>query len=146
MYFRSDMHSITMSVDVNHDGIKEPLPWVWATFEGGNLEADDAHARPGGMGMEVSLGGPASRQDATLTVPMTDVVFAHHGLLETAVMDSGPVTITIQMLDRARGRITGALVSITGTLKGSKIPDLDVGSGDPGMYEVVVSCDEVAPV
>jgi hypothetical protein len=111
--------------------------------EGGNLEADDSKVRPGGMGDEVSLGGPASRDDVTVAIPMTDVVSTWHRTLETKVIEDAPTKVAYTFLNRLKQPI-GISHTVTGTLKGVTIPDMDTGSSDAAMYELVISCDERA--
>jgi hypothetical protein len=121
-YIREDMADIRVTVD----GV--PYGDSWYSVEGGNLEADDSKVRPGGMGDEVSLGGPASRDD----VP-----------LETKVIEDAPTKVAYTFLNRLKQPI-GISHTVTGTLKGVTIPDMDTGSSDAAMYELVISCDERA--
>jgi hypothetical protein len=59
-YIREDQADIRVSVDFGN-GQLVPVFGSWATYEDGALEADDQKTRPGGMGRQVSIGGPASR-------------------------------------------------------------------------------------
>jgi hypothetical protein len=141
-YVREDMADIRVSIDkVNYPSSDQP---GWYSAEGGGLEAEDSKVRPGGMGSEISLGGPASRDDLTLSRPLDDVFLAYHGQLENKVQEDAPVRVSIQYLDKlGHPRAQGPQV-ITGTLKAATLPDMDGSSGDPAMYEIVVSCDETA--
>ena len=40
---------------------------VWTSMEGGDMTATDTKTRPGGGGAEISLGGPRSRSNCTIT-------------------------------------------------------------------------------
>lgn len=135
MYVREDMADISVHVDGVQYGDS------WATVEGGNLEADDAKTRPGGMGREVSAGGPASRDDLTVTTQFSDIVAGWHGTLEARV-GIGRVKVGINYMGTERSPI-GRSQTIQGTLKSVATPDMGDGS-DVGMYTLVVSCDESA--
>lgn len=138
-FIREDMASIT----VNVNGI--PFGGSWAEAEGGNLEADDAKARPGGMGREVSAGGPASRDDLTVRTHMTDVVATWVPTLESAVGNPGLVGAPSMLVNIAwmtpNRQPSGSGVTRTGTLKAVNVPDMGTGA-DAGMLELVMSCDE----
>jgi hypothetical protein len=136
-FIREDMADIR----VNVDGV--PYGDSWYSIEGGNLEADDSKVRPGGMGNEVSLGGPTSREDVTAAIPLSDVVVGWHATLESKVIQDAPVTITYKFLNRLKQGV-GPTHSVTGTLKSAYLPDMDTSSGDAAMYEIILSCDEVA--
>jgi hypothetical protein len=136
-FIREDMADIRVTVD----GV--PYGDSWYSVEGGNLESDDSKIRPGGMGDEVSLGGPASRDDVTVAIPLTDVVTTWHKQLEKKVIEDAPTKVAYTFLNRLKQPI-GVSHTVTGTLKGATIPDMDTGSSDAAMYELVVSCDERA--
>lgn len=134
-YIREDQADIRVSLN----GI--PFGDSWKEAEGGNLEADDAKARPGGMGREVSAGGPASRADLTVRTNMTDVVATWHPTFEAAI-GFGDVRVTLAWLNPDRSP-NGVTTTRRGTLKSANLPDMG-GGADVAMYEVVVSCDELA--
>ena len=136
-FIREDMADIRVSVD------NVPYGESWYSVEGGNLEADDAHTRAGGMGIEVSLGGLPSRDDLTVSTQMSDLTIGWHKSLEAKVAQAARVKVAYTFLNRLK-QPTGASHSITGTLKAVNLPDMDTGSSDAAMYELVVSCDEVA--
>jgi hypothetical protein len=133
MYIREDMASISVSVE----GV--PYGGSWAEAEGGNLEADDAKARPGGMGFEVSAGGPASRDDLTVRTHMTDATAPWIPTLEDLV-GNGAVRVGIAWMGTNRSPLGSGLTK-RGTLKAVNVPDMGSGA-DVGMLELVVSCDE----
>jgi hypothetical protein len=134
-YFRSDMALITLGVDGKTYGD------AWFSYEGGDLENDDSKTRPGGMGREVSIGGPGSRSDITLQTQMTDVVIGWHNELEQKCIEDAPAVAGLSFLDRLKAP-TGEGFTRRGTIKSAKLPDMDGGSSDPAMYTVVISCDE----
>jgi hypothetical protein len=136
-YIREDQADIRVTVDGVAYGDS------WATAEGGNLEADDSKTRPGGMGYEVSLGGPASRDDLTVGTQLSDISSTWAKRLESRV-GVGRVKVAITFLSPERGPI-GTSATRQGVLKGVNVPDMDSTSSDAGMLELVVSCDELAP-
>ena len=126
-------------IGVSIDGV--PVFDRWATASGGVLTASDSKTRPGGMGDEVSLGGPATRSDLTCTIQMTDIVAAQHKALENKINHRGQVTIT--WLDLATKQpIPGSTFSRVGVVKEVSEPGGDANSNTVGMYTVVLSCDE----
>jgi hypothetical protein len=141
-YISQDQADIAFSV-MNRDGVMVPFFGDWFSVEGAGLDSNDSKQRAGGMGAETALGGSATRDDATLQIPLDDNVLAHHATLEARVQERAPCQIGVQYLNRLKAAYpTGRL--ITGVIKSAKLPDSDGGSSDGGMYEVVVSCDEQA--
>jgi hypothetical protein len=134
-YIREDQADIRVSLNGT------PFGDSWKEAEGGNLEADSSKARPGGMGREVSAGGPASRDDLTVRTNMTDVVATWHPSFEAAVGE-GTVIVTLAWLGQNRSP-TGATSTRRGTLKAANLPDMGGGS-EVALYEIVVDCDELA--
>lgn len=134
-YIREDMADIRVSLD----GV--PYGDSWKEAEGGNLEADSAKARPGGMGREVSAGGPSSRTDLTVRTNFSDVVATWHPVFEAGV-GWKRVRVTLAWLNPDRTP-TGLTTTRGGTLKAANLPDMG-GGADIAMYEVVVDCDELA--
>jgi hypothetical protein len=134
-YIREDMADIRLWVD------NVPFGDSWRTQEGGLLEADDAKTRPGGMGYEVSAGGPASRNDLTITTQHTETTAAFHPTLESKV-GHGRARVRINWLHGDRTP-TGFGRTAQGTIKSAGPGDQGDGNGVV-MYTVVVSCDELA--
>jgi hypothetical protein len=134
-YIREDQAFISVSVE----GV--PYGGSWTEAEGGNLEADDAKTRPGGMGREVSAGGPASRDDLTVRIQMSDIVALWHPHFEN-LTGWGRVKVGLAWLGPNRVPL-GTGITRVGTVKAPNLPDMGGGS-DVGMYELVVSCDEQA--
>lgn len=115
---------------------------AWASVSGGNLEAEESKTRPGGMGREVSAGGPASRGDMTLQIQMSEVIAAAHPRIESLV-GPGRVRVGINWLGTNRVPL-GTGTTRQGTLKAATLPDMESRGAAVGMYEIVVSCDEQA--
>lgn len=135
-YIRSDQADIRVTLD----GVA--MFDSWKSAEGGDLETSDAKTRPGGMGRSVSLGGPVERNDLTVTIQFSDIVSLKHKTFEAAC-GNGRVKVAINWLGPDRVP-TGASFSRVGTLKGCSEPNADSESSDPGMYTIVVACDELA--
>lgn len=135
-YFREDMADIRVSVEGT------PLGDSWATAEGGGLEAEASKTRPGGMGREVSVGGPASRADLTVTTQFTDVVAGWHAWLENLV-GNGRAKVGVTWLGPNR-LPTGPSHTRVGTIMSVSQPDIDASGSEQGFYTLVVSCDEQA--
>jgi hypothetical protein len=133
MYIREDMADIRVTIDSKTYGDS------WKQVSGGNLTADDAKTRPGGMGREVSAGGPASRDDLTVEIQMSDIVATWIPELETKV-GNGSMKVSIAWLGQDRAP-TGSTHTRTGTVKELNLPDMG-GGADVGMLSVVMSCNE----
>lgn len=131
---REDQALITVSVG----GV--PYGTAWNEAEGGNLEQDDAKARPGGMGMEQSAGGPASRSDLSVRINMDDIVAGWIPTHEAACNNVTEVVVGIAWLGPDRLPL-GTRLTRRGTLKAVNPPDLG-GGADVGLYELVVSCHQ----
>jgi hypothetical protein len=141
IYFREDMAQISLSV-ADETGTYRPFGASdWFSFEGGNLENDDSHTRPGGMGLDVSLGGPSGRGDITLTRPTDDTVITWHKTLELRCQQDAPSQVTVKYLNRLK-QAQGPAFTFAGTLKSAFLPDMDTGSGDAAMYSVILAADE----
>jgi hypothetical protein len=137
-YIREDQADIHVTVDGKAYGDGNS----WATYSGGALTAADAKTRPGGMGKEIDIGGPASRSDATVTIQNSDKMVAQHPQLEDRV-GKGKAICSIQYLDIEGVAIPGASFRVVGRLKEAALPDYNYDSGTQGMYQVVIGCDEV---
>jgi hypothetical protein len=135
-YIRGDQADIRVSVD----GV--PYGDSWRHVDGGSLEADDAKTRPGGMGREVAVGGPAQRNDITVGIAFDDVVAGWHRTFESKV-GNGRVKVAYQYLGPDRAPI-GPTHTVKGVLKAANMPEFESDSSDVEDYEIVVSCDELA--
>jgi hypothetical protein len=137
MYIRDDEADIRLTVD----GV--PYGGPWATYAGAALTAAGSKTRPGGMGKQVALGGPATRSDCTLTIQNSDTMVASHPKLESRV-GKGKCLATVTYLDSEGNVIPGAQFRVTGRLKTAELPGQNYDSPNVGMYTVVIDCDEVA--
>jgi hypothetical protein len=134
VYLREDQFDARITLD----GV--PYGDSWKSKQGGNLSADSSKTRPGGMGKEVALGGPAQRDNATLQIQMSDIVSLWHKTFEAKV-GNGRVKIGITYLDAQRNP-TGESETLMGILDAARLPDNDSESSDPAMYEIEVALDE----
>jgi hypothetical protein len=134
-YIREDMADIRVWLD----GI--PYGESWKECVGGNLEADVAKARPGGMGYEMSAGGPASRQDLTVRTNMTDIVAGWHPTFENRV-GIGEIDVQLTWMNRDR-TLTQIKSNRKGILQAANLPDAGTAGADVGLYEIVVDMDEL---
>jgi hypothetical protein len=134
VWIREDMATINVKLN------GQPYGSTWKEAEGGNLEADIAKARPGGMGREVSAGGPASRQDLTVRTDFSDLVATWVPDFENEV-GVGSVEVTFNWLDRRRVPLGISTVRL-GILQAANVPNIGAGA-DVGKLEIVVDCDEV---
>jgi hypothetical protein len=135
VYIREDMATINVKLNSVVYGD------TWKEAEGGNLEADVAKARPGGMGREVSAGGPASRQDLTVRVNLTDTTATWLGAFEHEV-GVGDVEVNFHWLNR-RGVPLGISTVRRGILQAANLPNIGTGS-DPALLEIVIDCNELS--
>lgn len=135
-YIREDQADIRVTLDGVAYGDS------WKSAEGGNLEADNAKTRPGGMGRQVDLGGPAERDDLTVAIQLTDANTAWISAFENRV-GVGAVKVGITWLGPERTPV-GKTHTRVGTLKGVNTPDLDSESSDASLLEIVVGMHEQA--
>ncbi len=137
MFIREDMADVRFSCD----GV--PYGDSWHSMAGAKLDAAEGKTRPGGMGMEVAIGGPAKRSDATLKIQLTDTVLGFHKTLERKVVEAAPCKIGISFLNRFKAP-TGASQVYSGVIRGAHLPDMNTDASAAGMYTVIVALDEQA--
>ena len=133
---RADMADIRVRLD------DVPQGGMWATYEGGALEADDQKTRPGGMTRQIAIGGPTSRGDVTVTTQFTDGIAKIAKDFENR---SGrgklDISVTFQTPD---GDSKGASFARSGIVKSVQIPDVDVNTGDVAFLTVIGSMHEMS--
>jgi hypothetical protein len=122
------------------------LPFVpsWATLEGGDLEAEDTKTRPGGMLPQVTLGGPTTRNDATVSRPYTRELHPFLVPLEKfAGFGRMAITYTIMGPNLTTGKLVtlGPTVTLRGILKNVTRPNWDANSASTAMFSLVMGCD-----
>lgn len=139
-YIRQDQCDIRVSVD----GVAYGDGNSWVTVTGGKVTAPGAKTRPGGMGKEVEVGGPATRSNPVITTQNSDIMAAQHPTLE-AKIGRGQARVSIQFLDNYGSAIPGASHTLKGILLGAELPDLNgEATGAMGMYQITVGADELA--
>jgi hypothetical protein len=134
-YIREDQAAIHVVIDGKDYG-------TWSESEGFDLDTDGQKVRPGAQGPEVSAGGPSSRGDGTVRIPYSDTVATWHKALEKAVRSDAPIKVSWQYL--VRRQPIGTTDAVTGTLKSAKRPNFSSTGAAVGLYEIQVTCDEVA--
>jgi hypothetical protein len=135
-FIRADMADIRVSLD----GI--PQGGMWATYEGGALEADDQKTRPGGMTRQLAIGGPTSRGDVTVTTQFTDGIAKIAKDFEGR-SGRGKLDITVTYMDTDGGTLGKPSFTRSGIVKSVQIPDVDVNTGDVAFLTVIGSMHEV---
>jgi hypothetical protein len=118
---------------------------VWASMDGGDIEATDTKTRPGGMGDEENLGGPRTRSDCTVERQYTnDVLHPLIPALERAT-GGGAGKISWTPLD-GDGNPNGQTESITGILKGVKKPKWDANASNTAFLVLTFGCNATPTV
>lgn len=113
---------------------------VWASMDGGDVEAQDTKTRPGGMGAEKNLGGPPTRSDCTVERQYTnDVLHPLIPVLE-ALCGNAAMKVSWTPLD-GNGNPNGSTESITGILKGVKKPKWDANAQGASFLTLTMGCD-----
>jgi hypothetical protein len=136
-YIRADMADIRVALDGVEQG------GMWATYEGGALEADDQKTRPGGMERQVAIGGPTSRADVTVTTQFTDGIAAIAKHFEDR-SGRGTLDIKVTYMDMDGHPVSGHRFTRSGIVKSVQIPDVDVNSGEVAFLTVIGSMHELA--
>ena len=140
-YIRQDQVDIRVHVDsVRYGDTKS-----WVTVTGGKVTAPGAKTRPGGMGQEVELGGPATRSNAVVTTQMSDAMAGQHHTLQHLI-GRGRATVTVTYLGMdGKVRNGDPQEVLKGILLGAELPDYNgEATGAVGMYTLTVGCDERA--
>ena len=130
---RLDQYSVTVSLDGANLGTFDKMT-------GGTADSEDAKYRPGAMGDEIALGGPATTENVTVT--RRYLLERDHALFVTLrnARGRGRVVVRRQPLDADRNPYGDPAV-FTGILKAVKAPEPDSMSGDAAMLELEVSTD-----
>lgn len=128
---RQDQWSNTVTINGRPLGI-------WATLSGGDVEADNAKYRPGGMQPQIDLGGPTSTSDVTLARLLTREDWLIVRLLMQFGVGRARVVVSRQPLD-ADGNPFGKPIVYRGTLTHVEPGDTDADSGDAQTWQITVS-------
>lgn len=128
---RSDQRSVSVTIDGTPTGI-------WDALSGGEADSEETKYRPGGGGAQVSLGGPTTLENLTLSrlfkldrdLPKIKGWMAKRG--------KAPVVVTEQFLDRD-GNVASTGLTYRGVLKKVSPPEHDSESSDAAKVEIEVS-------
>jgi hypothetical protein len=137
---RADQAAIHASVDGS--GLDKN---VWTTMDGGDMTATDTKTRPGGMGDEITLGGPRTRSDCTITRQYTTGML--HGLFPTLERLCGNASMSVSWtpLD-GDGNTNGETHGISGKLKEVMRGKFDANASEAVFLTLVMSCNSAPTV
>lgn len=106
----------------------------WDSFSGGGKTANTVKIRVGGR--EIDIGGPASRDDTTIGIQMSDLNTGWYTIFDRRT-NRGKLQIVVTILDADLN--PKVHWSFTGTLKGSTLPDFDASNSSPGPAKFVIT-------
>lgn len=132
---RQDQWSNTVTID----GV--PLG-VWDTLSGGEVEAEDTKHRPGGMGEQISLGGPTITNNVSLARMLSSTDWDYMRYLMQSRVGKAEVIVARQPLDRDKNPFGRPLV-YRGVLQRVAPGDTSSESADTQMWEITVSTEGV---
>jgi hypothetical protein len=129
---REDTYSVRVSVDDVDLGI-------WDKKQGGAVDSDETTYRPGGMAEQISLGGPRTTENLTVSKLNDEVT---HGRVHwlTGRVGRGTGVITQQPLD-ADGKAWGRPLVWRGKLKRVTPPDSDSNGNAAALIELEFTVD-----
>lgn len=134
---RQDQYEITLMVDDRDCG-------VWDTKSGGGGDSEENKYREGGMGDQVSLGGPSTIENITLGRLFKGDRDSQLGKWLYSRRGKASAVVIRQKLD-VDGHPFGEPWVWRGKLKMVTPGDVDSNSADPDTYEVEISTEgEVA--
>lgn len=123
-------------------GVNLPPVYSWSSLSGGDVEAEDTKARPGGMLPQQSLGGPTTRNDVTVERNYNPALHPYVVQLEN-VAGRATMWVSYTPLDN-NGNPAGGTTVINGTLKGVKAPDRNANSTTTAAYLSLTMSAQVA--
>lgn len=129
---RLDQYDVSVSIDGTNYGTFDKMT-------GGDIDSEELKYKPGAMQTEISLGGPVTV--ANVTVSRLYVLNRDHGFLPTwkAAVGKGVVVVRKQPLDINKTPF-GNPVVYTGTLKSLKLPEPDSeGAGTAAQVELEIT-------
>lgn len=117
---------------------------IFDTWSGGNATSDNTKHRRGAMGSQVTVGGPKTIEDVTITRDYDQVRDHQHAHWLFGCVGRARVVARKSVLDE-NGVAFGRPLVVSGVLVGYNHPEADSDSGDFAMFGLVVSPDgEVA--
>lgn len=138
-YAREDNFRVTVQV-AGGPGAFGTTGVVFDTLAGGEVESEPTKYRPGGMGKQLTLGGPKSVSDITVGVIYDDLL---HSSVSPLVSLTGKARMTVrfEQLD-AEKQPKGNGITYTGVLIGVSRPDHDSEGSDVARLELTMGVDE----
>ena len=121
-YTREDQIDIRVSLD----GV--PYGNSWDSIAGGGLTANKVMIRVGGK--EINIGGPASRDDVTVGIQMSDLVAPWRAMFDRRV-GAGTLKVSWSLLDADLNTIDGPHAYV-GILNACTPTDMDKSNSSPG--------------
>lgn len=113
---------------------------VWDKMTGGDLDSQDVQYRPGGMGPPISLGGPRTTNNVTVS-RLYRLNRDHTKLAKLlAAVGGGKMTVSKQPLD-IEGNTFGRPIVLNGRLKSVKHPDVDSEANAAALIELEMTVE-----
>lgn len=138
-FLRSDAFRLKAAVT----GVNPPPIKSWQTYSGGDLTAEDTKTRPGGQEPQVSLGGPTTRSDVTITRLHGTTIHPYIIQWEQAI--NQPMWASYTPLD-ANQNPNGPTITVHGLLKGVTQNEMDADNSGKKTVSLVMSCQAAASI
>ena len=138
-YLRSDSFRLKAGVT----GVNPPPIKSWQTWNGGDKTTEDTKTRPGGQEPQVSLGGPPTRSDLTITRLHGTELQPYIIQWEQALNSTMWASYT--PLD-ANQNPSGPTITLHGILKGVTQNDMDGDNQGKKTVSLVMSCHADASI
>jgi hypothetical protein len=134
----------TFLVSVRVEDMANPGKMIdLGTFDkmtGGDLDSNDVQYRPGGMGPPISLGGPKTANNVTVT-RLYRLERDHNKLPKLlAAVGGGHMHVSKQPLD-LQGNVFGSPIVLNGRLKMVKHPDVDSEANAAALLELEMTVE-----
>lgn len=136
---RADTYAV--NVQIAHPRTGNLIDYgTWDKMGGGEIDSDDTKYKPGAMGPPVSLGGP--KTVGNVTVSRLYRLGRDHDGVQQLIDASGKsyMVVTKQPLD-LDGNAYGRPIVYKGRLKRVTPPEVDSESADAGMIELEMTVD-----
>jgi|SRR5581483_9689832 len=125
-------------------GVNPPPIKSWQGWSGGDPEAEDTKTRPGAGEQQISLGGPPTRSDVTIT-RLDSTTIHPYKLQWENVVGKASMWASYTPID-ANGNPSGATVTLHGLLKGVKYTEKDADAQGKATISLVMSCQSEASI
>jgi hypothetical protein len=136
---REDTYQVTVHIEDMASGVMVDHG-VWDKQSGGDLDSTDTVYRPGGMAPPISLGGPKSTTN--ITVSRLYRLNRDHATVAKllAAVGSGKMTVAKQPLD-IEGNVFGKPIVWSGRLKTVKTPPHDSEASGASLIELEMTVE-----